>query len=194
MDEELWSKVKGSGMYISGAVEGHVMSAPRKECENKDGIPNLHPRALFTEGMRDKKLFKRRFPGFVLFLLLWLFWKIFVNVIQKLRGWGFSSPFNQDVQRTALRSEDGEITTGRSSPEPSLHRGLGWLCTVLHQVCAFSLGKGIFLLLLLPVSQWFHGYGTIKTVFSGGFSKSLFSWKLFRDASERRAMGHPHNQ
>lgn len=131
---------------------------------------------------------------FVLFLLLWLIWKMLKNIIKNLKNWSFSSlpPLREYPKNIppVRRWRDNGGNHRQVVTRPALHSGL-WLRTVSHQVCVFTLGKGVFLLLLLPVSQWFHGYATIKTVFSGGFSKSLFSWKLSRDAS---AMGHPRNQ
>lgn len=46
-------------MYIGGAVEGHIMSAVRKECENKDNISNLYPHGVFLKGMHGETVSKR---------------------------------------------------------------------------------------------------------------------------------------
>lgn len=46
------------------------MSALRKECENKESMPNPH--ALFTEGTSDKMLFKNCFSVFFCFFFVFI--------------------------------------------------------------------------------------------------------------------------
>lgn len=108
-----------------------------------------------------------------------------MKVAQKTsaRNWeaeGFSSERLRfvvtDVAKEQPHSPKMAREQGRSQVghQVSLHSGLGWLCTVSHQVCSLTLGKGVLLILLLPASQRFHRYNIIKTVFSGGFSKVGF--------------------
>lgn len=107
------------------------MSAARKECENKESIPNLSPHGGFLEDIRETCVLKRRFS---LFVLLWLFSKL-LKRFRRENGEVevFSSPFILDVAKeqphgSKTASEQGQFP-GRSSSVSSW-----WAWVAVHRV------------------------------------------------------------
>lgn len=115
MDEELWSEVEGSGMWVctfEGLLRDISCQQRGKNVRIKIAYLTFTLVVVFLEGRSETFVFKKALLSFV---LRWLFWKLIKKISE--RNWEVevcSSPFLLDVAKEQPHSPKMAREQGRS--------------------------------------------------------------------------------